>query len=286
MRQILRRLRPPPLYFQASFRHDSGMTISLISLIESAHARYTEYFAEAVSRAKSENPDVVSEFLIPLSDDSIPFPYRHFRADLMGEDEDDNTRAVELWQDPPSDDAAAEAHAYSFNLGTVTVDVHPFTWCAAQISFNHQLSDESLIADYLEEWMDPQDRAYDNGELYAYAIHFATQIQQVSAWDERNTGAYDEEEDDENDGGLGNAASAPLGRANRANPKKPRTLGRSTDLYAAEASALNEEEPPISTLTLDFGTAPAETLFDLIERLTHDGATHITIKSETRGKDE
>lgn len=232
------------------------MTISLISLIDSAHARYTEYFAEAVTRAKSENPDVVSEFLIPLSDDSIPFPYRHFRADLMGEDEDDNTRAVELWQDPPSEEDDPEARAYAFNLDTVRVEIHPFTWCAAQITFDHALSDESLIADYLEEWMDPQDRAYDNGEAYAFAIHSATQIQQI------------------NDP-----------RTERTTPTKPRAHGRSTDLYAAEPSRFDTDEDTISTLTLDLGTAPAEALIDLIERLTHDGATRITISSEVRGEE-
>lgn len=235
------------------------MTISLISLIDSAHARYTEYFAEAVTRAKSENPDVVSEFLIPLSDDSIPFPYRHFRADLMGEDEDDNTRAVELWQDPPTEDHDPESRAYAFNLGTVTVEIHPFTWCAAQITFDHSLSDESLIADYLEEWMDPQDRAYDNGEAFAFAIHSATQIQQIAD---------------------------PAAEHN--SPAKARATGRSTDLYAAQASRFDpdqdwdEDENTLSTLTLDLGTAPAEALLDLIERLTHDGATRITISSEVR----
>lgn len=234
------------------------MTISLISLIDSAHARYTDYFADAVTRAKSENPDVVSEFLIPLSDDSIPFPYRHFRADLMGEDEDDNTRAVELWQDPPTDvEHDPEARAYAFDLGTVKVEIHPFTWCAAQITFDHELSDESLIADYLEEWMDPQDRAYDNGEAYAFAIHSATQIQQISD-----------------------------PRTERTTPAKPRARGRSTDLYAAEPSRFDADEDTISTLTLDLGTAPAEALIDLIERLTHDGATEILIRSNFREGDE
>jgi hypothetical protein len=233
------------------------MTISLISLIESAHERYTEYFADAVSRAKSENPDLVSEFLIPLSDDSIPFPYRHFRADLMGEDEEDNTRAVELWQDPPTDENDPEARAYAFDLGTVKVEIHPFTWCAAQITFDHELSDDSLIADYLEEWMDPQDRAYDNGEPYAYAIHFATQIQQISAPDTESNNSH-----------------------------KPRATGRSTDLYAAAASRFDEDaDDQISTLTLDLGTAPAEALIDLIERLTLDGATHIVVSSEVRGEE-
>ncbi|HET6536540.1 MAG TPA: hypothetical protein VFG34_00305 [Sphingopyxis sp.] len=225
------------------------MTISLISLIDSAHARYTEYFADAVTRAKSENPDVVSEFLLPLSDDSIPFPYRHFRADLMGEDEDDNTRAVELWQDPPSEEGDPEARAYAFNLGTVRVEIHPFTWCAAQITFDHELSDESLIADYLEEWMDPQDRAYDNGEAYAFAIHSATQIQQSSP--------------------ESTAASETA-------------TGRSTDPYAAEEWDEDDTPPRLSTLTLDLGTAPAEALIDLIERLTLDGATEILIRSNSR----
>lgn len=233
------------------------MTISLISLIDSAHARYTDYFMDAVTRAKSENPDLVSEFLLPLSDDSIPFPYRHFRADLMGEDEDDNTRAVELWQDPPTDeDHDPEARAYAFNLGTVKVEIHPFTWCAAQITFDHELSDDSLIADYLEEWMDPQDRAYDNGEPFAFAIHSTTQIQQITPQNSENATTH-----------------------------KARARGRSTDLYAARASHFDEEETPISTLTLDLGTAPAEALLDLIERLTLDGATHITVSSEARGEE-
>lgn len=228
------------------------MTISLISLIESAHARYTDYFVDAVERAKSENPDLVSEFLIPLSDDSIPYPYRHFRADLMGEDEEDNTRAVELWQDPPSEDHDPHARAYAFNLGTVTVEIHPFTWCAAQIQFNHALSDESVITEFLEEWMDPQDRAYDNGDPFAYAIHFATQIQQSTAESE----------------------AAPEA-----------ATGRSTELYAAEEWDEDDTNPLLSTLTIDFGTAPAEALIDLIERLTLDGATHITVSSEARGEE-
>lgn len=229
------------------------MTISLISLIESAHIRYTDYFVDAVERAKSENPDLVSEFLIPLSDDSIPYPYRHFRADLMGEDEEDNTRAVELWQDPPSEDHDPHARAYAFNLGTVTVEIHPFTWCAAQIQFNHALSDESVITEFLEEWMDPQDRAYDNGEPFAFAIHFATQIQQSTAESE-----------------------APPEAA----------TGRSTELYAAEEWDEDDTNPRLSTLTIDFGTAPAEALLDLIERLTLDGATEILIRSNFRERDD
>lgn len=230
------------------------MTISLISIVESAHARYTNYFMDAVTRAKSENPDLVSEFLVPLSDDSIPFPYRHFRAGLMGEDEEDNTRAIDLWQDPPTDEDQPEARANAFNLGPVTVEIQPFTWCAVQISFDHALSDESLISEYLEEWMDPQDRAYDNGEPFAFAIHSATQIQQISAPDAETATAE--------------------------------TPARSTDLYAERASHSSEEQVPISTLTLDLGTAPTEALLDLIERLAGDGATRITVSSEARGEEE
>lgn len=257
------------------------MTISLISLIESAHARYTEYFIAAATRAKAENPDVVSEFLIPLPDDSIPYPYRYFRADLMGEDEDDTTRAVELWQNPPSDQDDPEAKAYSFNLGPVTVEVHPFTWCAVQIRFDHELSDDSLLVEYLEEWMDPQDRAYDNGEPFAFAIHSATQpltlseAEAIKRHAQKHQGAdasNDEREEEDEDA---------YWDAEETGHKSART-GRSTDIYAVDG---DEEAEEATTLTLDLGTAPAEALIDLIERLTHDGATHIVVSSEVRGEE-
>lgn len=195
------------------------MTISLISLIESAQARYTDYFFDAVARAKSDNPDVVSEFLIPLSDDSIPYPYRHFRADLMGEDEEDNTRAVELWQDPPTEDHDPESRAYAFDLGIVKIEIHPFTWCSVQIGFDHALSDEAVLGDFLDQWFDPEDRAYHRGEPLSGAIHSATRVE---------------------------------------------TLGS------------------VSSLTIDFGTAPTDALIELLETLAADGATHLIIASQPR----
>lgn len=188
--------------------------MSISSMITDEQDRYVSYFETAAQAAKAENPDSVSEILISLNNEEIPFPFRYFRADVLGETPDGATRVLELWLDPRED-----AQGRAFDLGPVTLEIHPFTWCGVQVGFDRQLSDESLIGDFLDKWLDLEDTAYNRGEPLSGAIHSATQI---------------------------------------------------------------ETDGTFWFLTIDFGTASADALLDLLDILVNDGASRVVVASQAK----
>lgn len=133
---------------------------------------------------------------------------------MLGETPDGATRVLEPRLDPRED-----VQGRAFELGSVTLEIHPFTWCAVQVAFDRQLSDESLIGDFLDKWLDLEDTAYNRGEPLSDAIHSATQI---------------------------------------------------------------ETDGTFWFLTIDFGTASADALLDLLDILVNDGASRVVMASQAK----
>jgi hypothetical protein len=185
--------------------------MTIVSLISGERARYVDYFEFAVTSAKSENPTAVSELLISINNESIPYPYRYLRMDLIGKTDANEDKVYDLWLDP---DATVDGKG--FNLGDFTVELYPFTWCSTQIAFDKALPDEEKLKGFLTEWLDIADDRTDPRSGRSNAIHSASQI---------------------------------------------------------------ETNGELWFLTIDFGTAPADALLDLIDFLANEGMTRIIVQS-------
>ena len=132
--------------------------------IAAQRQRYVDFFVEAKARV-SAGSDVVGELLISINEESIPYPYRYFRADLVSKNEEGGTLVTEVGIDI---DPAFEGRGYNF--GTFQVEVHPFAWCRVQIAFDRPPQDKARIEDWITRWLDLDDqRAGEQGT--SGAIH-------------------------------------------------------------------------------------------------------------------
>jgi hypothetical protein len=146
--------------------------MSIVSLIYDERTRYVDFFDLAVRSAKSENPVAASELLISVNDESIQYPYRYLRLDLIGKTEANEDKVYELWLDPDTN-----VDGKGFDLGGLTLEIYPFTWCGAQIAFDKALPDEEKLKRFLTEWLDIADERADPDSGLSNAIHSATHIE-------------------------------------------------------------------------------------------------------------
>jgi hypothetical protein len=190
-----------------------GQEMSLVSIISAERERYVSYF-ETVVAGIPANPSRVRELLISINNDALEYPYRYVRVDLIEKREDGSDLISEVWLDPPEN-----MEAIGFQLGTVTIEIYPFTWCSTQIAFDRSLPDIAKFEGLLMQWLDTSD-ATTGPSGVANAIHSVTPI---------------------------------------------------------------ETNGQLWFLTIDFGTAPADVLLDLIDFLANEGMVdRIVIASHPR----
>lgn len=188
--------------------------MSVVSMISAERDRYAAYFDTAAADIASRAPATARELLIAVDNEALAYPYRYVRADLISKAADGSDQIHEVWLDP-----AQDAEARGFQLGPVSVEIHPFTWCSAQIAFDRRLPDVAKFEALLTQWLDVDETSTDPLRV-ANAIHSATPI---------------------------------------------------------------ESNGELWYLTIDFGTAPADTLLDLIDFLANEGmADRIIIASHAR----
>jgi hypothetical protein len=188
--------------------------MSVVSMISAERERYAAYFETVVADKFSTSPNTVRELLISLNNEDWEYPYRYVRADLISKSEDGSDQVFEVWLDP-----APNAEARGFQLGPVSIEVHPFTWCAVQVAFDRPLADVTKLEALLTQWLDIADSSTDPLKV-ANAIHSTTQI---------------------------------------------------------------ESNGQLWYLTIDFGTAPADTLLNLIDFLMNEGMVNrIIIASQAK----
>lgn len=145
--------------------------------IEDTRERYVRFFLAARDKRMAGDPNVVSEILISLNTDTLEYPYRYLRVDLLGKKVDGTAKAIAVVMDP----AAAEVRSYS--LGTATVDVHPFAWCSVNLVMSHEPVDMEKLESWMTRWLDIDDQvpAGPNGE--SLAIHsFSPLRREGSQW--------------------------------------------------------------------------------------------------------
>jgi hypothetical protein len=185
--------------------------MSALSMVTAERERYAAYFEAALAEARSGNRECARELLIAIDQEALPFPYRYLRVDCIGKHPDGSDRLHEFWLDPPED-----AEARGFQLGPVSIEIHPFTWCSAQIAFDRPLPDMGRLEALLTVWLDIGDANPDPVSGSARAIHSATPV---------------------------------------------------------------ETNGTLWYLTIDFGTAPADVMLDLIDFLGNEGMDRIIVLS-------
>lgn len=146
--------------------------MSVVSIIAAERERYVAHFERTVSKVSSAAPESARELLISINSDTLPYPYRYFRADLISKSADGTDLVQEVWLDPPQD---AEGHG--FQLGPVRIELYPFTWCSTQIAFDRRVPDLSKLDALLTQWLDVSETLTSDPAGPSKAIHSATQIE-------------------------------------------------------------------------------------------------------------
>lgn len=187
--------------------------MSVVSIVSAERDRYASYFETAFEDVRRGNAQSVRELLLSINNETLPYPYRYLRVDALGTRPDGTPQPYEFWLDP-----SPEAEARGFQLGPVTVEIHPFTWCATQVAFD-RAPDIGKLEGFLEAWLDTDDARATGDSGSSNAIHSATPV---------------------------------------------------------------ESNGELSYLTVDFGTAPADALLDLIDFLANEGADRIIVVSHPR----
>jgi hypothetical protein len=144
--------------------------VSIVSMIETERERYVTYFEEVCLRARARNPATARELLISINDASLDYPYRYLRADLVERLDDGQYKYYEVWLDPPS-----EGQSRGFQVGSVALEIHPFSWCATQILMDGPFADiagfEARVLAWIGVESEGEGRHSDSG-----AIHSVTPI--------------------------------------------------------------------------------------------------------------
>jgi len=159
--------------------------MSVVSIISAERERYTAHFEAIVAGMVSSGSSHARELLISINNDAIPYPYRYLRVDLIEKAADGSNQLSEVWLDPPHD-----FEATGFQLGSVRIEIYPFTWCSTQIAFDRPLSDLSKLEAVLTAWLDIDDKRVTpsgvanaihsvspvetNGQLWFFTIDFGT----------------------------------------------------------------------------------------------------------------
>ena len=188
--------------------------MSITSIIGAERDRYVRYFETIAAQKAAETSQTVRELLISVNNETLQYPYRYLRADIVCKGEDGSNQFYEVWLDPPPD-----AEARGFQLGPVAIEIYPITWCSVQIAFDRPVPNVTKLEALLSQWLDVEDPSTDPLKV-ANAIHSVTPI---------------------------------------------------------------ETNGQLWYLTIDFGTAPADTLLDLIDFLMNEVMVdRIIITSETK----
>lgn len=144
--------------------------MSIVSIAAAERERYVQHFEASLANLRSRNAQCARELLISIDNEALPYPYRYVRVDAIETLNGARDTLYEFWLDP-----AADAEARGFQLGPVTVEIYPFTWCAAQIAFDRPPDTNKLEA-LLTGWLHVEDEN-SAGEGPAKAIHSASPVE-------------------------------------------------------------------------------------------------------------
>lgn len=151
--------------------------MSIEAVIEAERERYVAFYMKTKASVLSARKEVAGELLIAIDNESIPYPYRYVRADIVSKGEDGQAEVNEVRLDV---DPGFESRRYDF--GDFQVDVYPFTWSNVQIVFNNPPQDVQQIEGWITRWLDIEDRGTAAHDGLSGAIHSFSQIESNGQW--------------------------------------------------------------------------------------------------------
>ena len=146
--------------------------MNLQQILSSQRERYVQHFLHARRQLSEKEPALVSELLISINNENIPYPYRYLRVDLLYKTIDGEPKPVEVRIDP---DPSFSPRVFSF--GPLTLEVQPFNWNDIQILFNQAPKDIKQIEGWITHWLDIKDENPENPSGLTGAIHSFTPME-------------------------------------------------------------------------------------------------------------
>jgi hypothetical protein len=151
--------------------------MNLQEILSGERERYVRFLLLAREDITSKLPNTVSELLLSINNEAIPYPYRYLRIDLMSRTDDGQNKPTEVRIDL---DPNFKPQIYKF--GPLTLEIHPFFWNQAQILLNKEPSDIKKIEGWITHWLDIEDQGGTNPAGLSGALHSFTQLQKAGDW--------------------------------------------------------------------------------------------------------
>jgi hypothetical protein len=151
--------------------------MSIEKIFAKERDRYVQFLVETRTKIINEAEKTVSELLISINNEAIPYPYRYLRVDVMSTSPDGLPKPYEVKIDI---DPAFEAKG--FNFGEFIVEVYPFTWNAVQILVDKPINNLKQLEGWITRWLDVEDKNIENEQGLGQTIHSFTPIDHHGEW--------------------------------------------------------------------------------------------------------
>ncbi len=151
--------------------------MNIQALFESERERYVSHLLNARSKTEAEFPGCVSELLLSINNEAIPYPYRYLRVDLLHPVPGGNPQPcdVRVGLDPAF-------KAKQFDFGSLVVDVRPFTWNSVHVVFDRPVPDGKLLDSWITDRLDIESKNIDSEDGLSLAVHSFTQLGRGDDW--------------------------------------------------------------------------------------------------------
>jgi hypothetical protein len=139
--------------------------------------RYIQHLARVRDHIAKERGNAACELLISLNVETLPYPYRYLRADVVCKLGDGTTKisAARMDLDP-------EFEGTGFSFDELVVEVYPFTWDTVHILFNKHFESVGPVDEWITRWLDIGDKNPRDKLGLGGAIHSFTQVEQFKEW--------------------------------------------------------------------------------------------------------
>ena len=151
--------------------------MSIEQIFAKERDRYVKFLVETRSKITSKFPETVGELLVSINNETIPYPYRYLRIDVMSSLPDGTPKPYEVKIDL---DPGFEAKAFDFEQ--FIVEVFPFTWNSIQILVNRPIENMKQLEGWITRWLDAEDKNPTNSLGTSEAIHSFTQVDHQGEW--------------------------------------------------------------------------------------------------------
>jgi hypothetical protein len=151
--------------------------MNIQTLFEIERARYVSDLLNVRSKTEAEFPGCVSELLLSINNEAIPYPYRYLRVDLLHPVLDGNPQPCEVrvGLDPAF-------KTKQFDFGSFVVEVRPFTWNSVHVLFDRPVADGKLLDSWITDLLDIESKNVDSKCGLSLAVHSFTQLSRDGDW--------------------------------------------------------------------------------------------------------